>query len=117
MNKISLSKAIKWIGVIDWNIRNFHGYITQRGSTYNSYLILDKKIALVDTVKKAFSEEFLAKIQQSTDLEKIDYIIINHVEMDHSSSLPIIAKLAPNATIITSLFRQLCFHGLFHCID
>ncbi len=102
MNKISLSKDINWVGVIDWNIRDFHGYITQRGSTYNSYLILDKKITLVDTVKKAFSEEFLAKIQQLTDLEKIDYIIINHVEMDHSSSLPIIAKLAPNATIITS---------------
>lgn len=102
MNKTSISKGLNWVGVIDWNIRNFHGYITQRGSTYNSYLILDQKIALVDTVKKAFSEEFLVKIQQLTDLEKINYIIINHVEMDHSSSLPIIAKLAPNATIITS---------------
>jgi len=90
------------VGVIDWNIRDFHGYITRRGTTYNSYLILDKKIALVDTVKSSFSKEFLDKIQEITDLEKIDYIIINHVEMDHSSSLPIIAELAKNATIIAS---------------
>lgn len=90
------------MGVIDWNIRDFHGYITRRGTTYNSYLILDKKIALVDTVKSSFSKEFLDKIQEITDLEKIDYIIINHVEMDHSSSLPIIAELAKNATIIAS---------------
>lgn len=97
-----LAEGINWVGVVDWNIRDFHGYITRRGSTYNSYLITDKKIALVDTVKHTFSKEFLEKISQITDLEKIDYIIINHVEMDHSSSLPIIAKLAKNATIITS---------------
>ena len=90
------------MGVIDWNIRDFHGYITRRGTTYNSYLILDKKIALVDTVKSSFSKEFLDKIQEITDLENIDYIIINHVEMDHSSSLPVIAELAKNATIIAS---------------
>ncbi|TRO47881.1 MBL fold metallo-hydrolase [Candidatus Bathyarchaeota archaeon] len=102
MNENCLSNGINWVGVIDWNIRDFHGYITRRGTTYNSYLILDKKIALVDTVKSSFSKEFLDKIQEITDLEKIDYIIINHVEMDHSSSLPIIAELAKNATIIAS---------------
>jgi len=99
---IDLAQGISWVGVVDWNIRDFHGYITRRGSSYNSYLILDKKIALVDTVKHTFSKEFIKKIKQITDLEKIDYIIINHVEMDHSSSLPIIANLAKNATIITS---------------
>lgn len=97
-----LAEGINWVGVVDWNIRDFHGYVTRRGSTYNSYLISDKKIALVDTVKHTFSKEFLKKISQITDLEKIDYIIINHVEMDHSGSLPILAKLAKNATIITS---------------
>ena len=102
MKKIYLSDGINWIGVVDWNIRDFHGYITRRGTTYNSYLISDKKVALVDTVKASFSQEFLAKIQEITDLDKIDYIIVNHVEMDHSSSLPIIAKLAKNATIIAS---------------
>ncbi len=99
---IDLAQGISWVGVVDWNIRDFHGYITRRGSSYNSYLILDKKIALVDTVKHTFSKEFIKKIKQIIDLEKIDYIIINHVEMDHSSSLPIIANLAKNATIITS---------------
>ena len=102
MNENCLSNGINWVGVIDWNIRDFHGYITRRGTTYNSYLISDKKIALVDTVKSSFSKEFLDKIQEITDLEKIDYIIIKHVEMDHSSSLPIIAELAKNATIIAS---------------
>ncbi len=102
MNGVDLAQGIKWVGVVDWNIRDFHGYITRRGSTYNAYLILDNKIALVDTVKHTFSKEFIKKITQITDLEKIDYIIINHVEMDHSSSLPIIANLAKNATIITS---------------
>ena len=53
-------------------------------------------------MKHTFSKEFLKKISQITDLEKIDYIIINHVEMDHSSSLPLVAKLAKNATVITS---------------
>ena len=102
MSGVDLAQGIKWVGVVDWNIRDFHGYITRRGSSYNSYLIVDKKIALVDTVKHIFSEEFIKKIRQITDLEKIDYIIINHVEMDHSSSLPLVAKLAKNATVITS---------------
>ena len=102
MNKVSLAEGINWVGVVDWNIHDFHGYVTRRGTTYNSYLISDKKTALVDTVKYTFSEEFLKKISEITDLEKLDYIIINHMEKDHSSSLPIITKLAKNATIITS---------------
>jgi len=102
LNKVSLAEGINWVGVVDWNIHDFHGYVTRRGTTYNSYLISDKKTALVDTVKYTFSEEFLKKISEITDLEKLDYIIINHLEKDHSSSLPIITKLAKNATIITS---------------
>jgi flavorubredoxin len=102
LNKVSLAKGIDWVGVVDWNLCNFHGFITRRGTTYNSYLISDKKTALVDTVKYTFCEEFLKNISEITDLEKLDYIIINHLEKDHSSSLPIVAKLAKNATIITS---------------
>ena len=102
MSKITLAEGITWVGVVDWNIRDFHGYETRRGTTYNAYLIEDEKIALVDTVKHVFSNELLRKIREVTDLEKIDYLIINHVEMDHSSSLPIIAKEAKNATIIAS---------------
>jgi anaerobic nitric oxide reductase flavorubredoxin len=102
MNKVTLAEGINWVGVVDWNLRDFHGYSTSRGTTYNAYLITDEKTALVDTVKHAFSNELLQKIQEITDPEKIDYIIINHVEMDHSSSLPMIAKIAKNATIIAS---------------
>jgi anaerobic nitric oxide reductase flavorubredoxin len=102
MTKVTLKEDICWVGAVDWNIRDFHGYITKRGSTYNAYLILDDKVTLVDTVKHAFSSELIASIKEIIDPSKIDYIIINHVEMDHSSSLPEIAKLAPNATIVAS---------------
>ena len=102
MNKVTLAEGINWVGVVDWNIRDFHGYVTQRGSTYNAYLIRDEKTALVDTVKHTFSNELLRNICELVDPAKIDYIIVNHVEMDHSSSLPVIAKLAKNAVIIAS---------------
>ena len=102
MNKVSLAEGINWVGVVDWNLRDFHGYTTRRGATYNSYLIQDEKTVLVDTVKHTFSNELLRNICELVDPEKIDYIIVNHVEMDHSSSLPVIAKYAKNATIIAS---------------
>ena len=102
MNKVSLAEGINWVGVVDWNIRDFHGYVTRRGTTYNAYLIQDEKTALVDTVKHTFSSELLRNICEIVDPAKIDYIIVNHVEMDHSSSLPEVAKHAKNATIIAS---------------
>jgi len=102
MNRVSLAENICWVGVVDWNIRDFHGYITKRGSTYNSYLVVDEKTALIDTVKYPFSEELVRNVRDLTDIQKLDYIIINHVEMDHSSSLPMLAKHAGNATIIAS---------------
>jgi anaerobic nitric oxide reductase flavorubredoxin len=102
MDKVTLAEGINWVGVVDWNLRDFHGYVTRRGATYNAYLISDEKTALVDTVKYLFSTELLRNISEITSPEKIDYIIINHVEMDHSSSLPMIAEHAKNATILAS---------------
>ena len=102
MVKVTLKDGVNWVGVVDWNIRDFHGYITRRGSSYNSYLISDEKTALVDTVKVAFCNELINHVSELTSMEKIDYIIVNHVEMDHSSSLPTIAKLAKNAKIVAS---------------
>ena len=102
MTKVTLANDIFWVGAVDWNIRDFHGYITSRGSTYNAYLILDDKITLIDTVKHTFSDDLIAHISEIINPEKIDYIIVNHVEMDHSSSLPKIAKIAKNATIFSS---------------
>src|SRR4030066_425169 len=102
MDKVTLAEGITRVGDDDWNLRDFHGYVTRRGTTYNAYLIQDEKTALVDTVKYMFSNELLWNIREIIDPAKIDYIIINHVEMDHSSSLPMIAEQTKNATVIAS---------------
>ncbi|MCL4500611.1 MAG: FprA family A-type flavoprotein [Deltaproteobacteria bacterium] len=85
---IQLAPKVYWVGAIDWDIREFHGYVTEKGTTYNAFLILDDKITLIDTVKKEFLPEMLARIVEIVDPEKIDYIVSNHVEMDHSGGLP-----------------------------
>ncbi|MCK9554742.1 FprA family A-type flavoprotein [bacterium] len=103
MKSIKLKENIYWVGGIDWNLRNFHGYMTQRGSTYNAYLIIDEKITLIDTVKHYLYEEMLSRISDIIDPKKINYVISNHVEMDHSGSLPRLAGLIPDATVITSV--------------
>ena len=88
MNPIEIAKDIYDIGVNDWNIRDFHGYSTYQGTSYNAFLIVDEKIALIDTVKKEFSDQLLENIAKIVDPKKIDYVISNHTEMDHSGSLP-----------------------------
>ena len=103
MVKIILKDGVYGVGAVDWNIRDFHGYTTSRGSSYNAYLIQDEKTALVDTVKHSFAGELAENICNLTSIEKLDYIVVNHVEMDHSSSLPIIAKLAKDAKIVSSV--------------
>ena len=102
MANVVLKEGVNWVGAVDWNIRDFHGYITSRGTSYNAYLIRDEKTALIDTVKCNFANELVKNIQELTSFDKIDYIIVNHVEMDHSGSLPEIVKLIPNAKIIAS---------------
>lgn len=102
MNKIEIKPDIYWVGGIDWDLRNFHGYLTPRGSTYNAYLIIDEKIVLVDTVKHYLYDEMLSRIKEIIDPSKIDYIVSNHVEMDHSGSLPKLLELVSDAKVITS---------------
>ncbi len=102
LKAIEMKKGIYWVGAVDWSMRSFHGYSTRRGSSYNAYLILDEKIALIDTVKAPFVAELLERVSSVVDPKKIDYIISNHVEPDHSGSLPIVAKCCPNAKIVTS---------------
>ena len=82
-----LVPGVYWVGAIDWKMRDFHGYRTEAGSTYNAYLIVDDKITLIDTVKEGFIPEMMTRISDIVDPEKITYIISNHVEMDHSGSL------------------------------
>ncbi len=102
LSAVQIKPDIYWVGAVDFNVRNFHGYHTYRGSTYNAYLIMDEKITLIDTVKAPFADELIDKISQIVDPAKIDYLVSNHVEMDHSGSIPAVMKVAPNATIITS---------------
>jgi len=99
---LELAWGVYWVGVIDWNLRDFHGYVTPKGTTYNAYLIVDDKITLVDTVKAEFSAEMLKRISQIVDPVRIDHVVVNHVEMDHSGSLPAIMTAAPDATIYCS---------------
>lgn len=116
MSRIALAKDIYWVGAVDWNLREFHGYTTHRGTTYNAYLIVDDKIALVDTVKAPFVGAMLSHIKEIVDPRDIDYVISNHVEMDHSGSLPAIIPWANKAKLIT--MERFGADGLkktFHC--
>ena len=87
MKPLEIAKNIYWVGSIDWNIRDFHGYSTYQGTTYNAYLIKDEKVVLIDTVKKDFFPEWMDQIRLLIDPKKIDYVISNHAELDHSGSL------------------------------
>lgn len=88
MEPLKIVDGIYWVGAIDWNIRDFHGYATYDGTTYNAFLIMDEKITLIDTVKKEKTDEMFARISHIVDPKKIDIVISNHTEMDHSGSLP-----------------------------
>jgi flavorubredoxin len=102
LNVVELKPDIYWVGAIDWDLRNFHGYLTQRGTTYNAYLIVDEKTVLVDTVKATHFDEMMARIRRIVDPAEIDYVVSNHVEMDHSGSIPRFKEMCPKAKIITS---------------
>ena len=102
LRALEIKPDVYWVGGIDWNERNFHGYTTDRGSTYNAYLIIDEKITLIDTCKRPFAAELLERIADVIDPSRIDYLIANHVEQDHSGALPAILEVAPHATVVTS---------------
>ena len=98
---IKINTSTTWVGEVDWEIRRFHGeeYSTYRGTTYNSYLVKDKKVALIDTVWQPFAKEFISNLIKEIDLSKIDYIIANHAEIDHSGGLPELMKEIPDTPI------------------
>ena len=102
MATVEVKNNIYWVGAVDWNVRDFHGYSTPAGSTYNAYLVVDKKTVLFDTVKKPFASELVRNIKQVVDPERIDYIVINHVEPDHASALPEIVEVVKPEKIICS---------------
>ncbi|MFH0859845.1 MAG: flavodoxin domain-containing protein [Candidatus Altiarchaeota archaeon] len=102
--KVEVKKDVYWVGAVDWSIRRFHGYTysTHRGTTYNAYLITDRKTALVDTVYPPFEEELIKSISELTKPDSIDYMICNHVEVDHSGAIPKIMELNPKAALVCS---------------
>ncbi|MCL6638464.1 MAG: FprA family A-type flavoprotein [Firmicutes bacterium] len=102
MRPVEIKPGIYWVGGIDWDLRYFHGYVTPRGSSYNAYLIADEKVVLVDTVKYYLFDEMVNRIKKVTDLSRIDYLVVNHVEMDHSSGIPLLMEIAPQIKIVTS---------------
>lgn len=113
MKAVEIKKDIFWVGAKDWNLREFHGYNTPDGSTYNSYLIMDDKVTLVDGVKAYMSSEQIARVKSVVDFAKIDYVVVNHVEQDHSGSVPEIMKLAPQAIVVTNAAGKMALEAHF----
>ncbi|MCX6113356.1 MAG: FprA family A-type flavoprotein, partial [Proteobacteria bacterium] len=111
-NAYRIKDDLYWVGVIDWGLRDFHGYSTEKGSTYNAYLLKDEKVILFDTVKAAFNLEMMERISSIVSPDKIDYIVVNHVEMDHSGSLPlVIDRIKPEKIICSAKGKEsLIYH-------
>ncbi|MCP4229460.1 MAG: FprA family A-type flavoprotein [bacterium] len=99
---VKLTDRVYWVGAIDWNLRDFHGYSTGRGSTYNAYLILGDKVTLIDTAKPQFAREVLDRIASVIPPDKIDYVMSLHSEMDHSGSIPEIVKTVKPEKVFAS---------------
>lgn len=114
MKALELKSGIYWVGSIDWDLRNFHGYLTPYGSTYNAYLVVDEKVALIDTVKRPFLDELLARVQSVIDPAQIAYVVCNHVEMDHSGSIPALVERAPKAQVLASPNGEKGLRAHFH---
>lgn len=111
-----INDKVTWVGKIDWELRTFHGeeYSTHRGSSYNSYLIRDEKTVLIDTVWQPFSKEFVCNLKKEIDLNKIDYIIANHAEIDHSGALLELMREIPNTPIYCTKNGSKILKGHYH---
>ncbi len=113
---INVKNNIHWVGKIDWELRKFHGdeYSTHKGSSYNSYLIKEEKVALFDTVWGPFAKEYVENLAKEIDLNKIDYIIASHAENDHSGALPELMRHIPDVPIYCSKNGVKSLKGLYH---
>ncbi|MDN5317252.1 MAG: anaerobic nitric oxide reductase flavorubredoxin [Thermoanaerobacterium sp.] len=114
--KKQVKNNVYWVGKVDWELRKFHGddYSTHKGSTYNSYLIQEEKTVLIDTVWAPFAEEFVENLAKEIDLQKIDCIIVNHGEIDHSGALPALMKHIPNKPIYCTANAVKSLKGQYH---
>ncbi len=106
-----------WVGAVDWDVRDFHGYAIYKGTTYNAYLAMDEKITLFDTVKANFYEDLLFHLRELIEPSKIDYLVVNHVEMDHSGCLPKIIELVKPEKVFCSPMGEKALLEHFHRPD
>ncbi len=117
MGATEIKKGIYWVGAVDWTTRDFHGYSTYKGTTYNAYLVIDDKITLFDTVKASKRSDLIHHIRSIMDPSKIDYIVVNHVEMDHSGSLPEMIDLIKPEKVFCSTMGKKALLEHFHRED
>ncbi|NLZ80499.1 MAG: anaerobic nitric oxide reductase flavorubredoxin [Clostridiales bacterium] len=111
-----LTDKVTWVGKVDWELTHFHGqeYSTGKGSSYNSYLVRDKKTVLIDTVWQPFDKEFVARLKEEIDLKEIDYIVLNHGEVDHSGALPELLREIPGTPIYCTKKGESILRGHYH---
>src|SRR3990170_2060875 len=111
-----IKKDVYWAGKVDWEIRKFHGdeYSTHRGTSYNSYLVRDRKTALIDTVWSPFGSEFVRTLEKEVGLDKIDYVIASHAESDHSGALAELLSRIPGTPIYCTANGATSLEGHFH---
>jgi flavorubredoxin len=117
MQPVEIKKGVYNVGAVDWNVRDFHGYSTLKGTTYNAYLVVDEKIALFDAVKKPFLGDLMCNLSRIVDPKKIDYLIVNHVEMDHSGALPEVIDLIQPEKVFCSAMGKKTLIEHFHRED
>lgn len=111
-----ITQKVSWVGKVDWELTRFHGdeYSTHRGSSYNSYLIRDRKVALIDTVWQPYDSEFVAKLKRDMDLRMIDCVIMQHNETDHSGALPELMREIPDVPIYCTRNGEAIIRGHYH---
>ena len=97
---VALTEGVDWVGYVDWQVRDFHGYETARGSSYNAYLVRDEKNVLVDTVKAPYVDKLIAGVTERVGADGLDYVVCNHAEPDHSGGLPGIMAAFPRAELV-----------------
>ncbi len=117
MKVCEIKKDIYWVGAVDWSRRDFHGYSTDKGSTYNAFLVIDDKITLFDTVRSEFRSDLLHNIRNIIDPSKIDYMVVNHVEMDHTGSLPDVLEAVRPEKLFCSAMGKKALLDHFHRPD
>ena len=111
-----ITSKVSWVGKVDWELTRFHGdeYSTHRGSSYNSYLVRDQKTALIDTVWQPYDREFVSRLKQDIDLKEIDFIIMQHNEIDHSGALPELMREIPDTPIYCTKKGEAIIRGHYH---